>query len=70
MATSVTIPNVLASRYASPAMAELWSQLGAEAALGALDAQDVRNAGTWGQLPAGSVITKGAVLFPRLEEAE
>ncbi len=52
------------------AMAELWRQLGAEAVLGALDAQDVRNAGTWGQLPAGSVITKGAVLFPRLEEAE
>lgn len=52
------------------AMAELWSQLGAEAALGALDAQDVRNAGVWGQLPAGVTVTKGAVLFPRLEETE
>ena len=50
------------------AMAVLWSQLGAEKALGAIDAQDVRTAGTWGQLVPGSVVTKGAVLFPRLEE--
>ena len=30
--------------------------------------QKVQDAGRWGQLPAGSVVTKGAVLFPRLEE--
>ena len=52
------------------AMAELWSQLGAEPALGTLDAQDLRQAGTWGQLVPGCTITKGAVLFPRLEDAE
>ena len=52
------------------AMAELWSQLGAEANLGTIDAQDVRAAGTWGQLAAGAIVTKGAVLFPRLEETE
>jgi hypothetical protein len=27
-----------------------------------------RKAGEWGKLPAGSTVTKGAVLFPRLEE--
>ena len=46
----------------------LWDQLGAEAGLGALSAQNVTAAGRWGQLPPGSVITKGAILFPRLEE--
>ncbi len=46
----------------------LWSSLGAEAVLGPLSAQDVADAGTWGQLPAGVTVTKGAVLFPRLEE--
>ena len=61
---------VLYNAVMPKAMQELWNQLGAEAALGALDAQRVQDAGTWGQLPAGSVITKGAVLFPRLEDAE
>ena len=61
---------VLYNAVMPKAMQELWNQLGAEAALGALDAQRVQDAGTWGQLPAGTVITKGAVLFPRLEDAE
>ena len=30
--------------------------------------QRVQEAADWGRLPAGSTITKGAVLFPRLEE--
>ncbi|WP_031509063.1 methionine--tRNA ligase [Streptomyces megasporus] len=46
----------------------LWDSLGAEASLGALADQHVQDAGRWGQLPAGSTVTKGAVLFPRLEE--
>ena len=46
----------------------LWESLGAEASLGLLAEQPVRETGRWGQLPAGSVVTKGAVLFPRLEE--
>ncbi|WTT01902.1 class I tRNA ligase family protein [Streptomyces sp. NBC_00090] len=33
-----------------------------------LAAQPVQDAATWGQLPAGATVTKGAVLFPRLEE--
>lgn len=49
------------------AAARLWESLGAEATLGALADQPVADAGRWGQLPAGSVLTKGAALFPRLE---
>ncbi|MDH6625241.1 hypothetical protein M2271_003045 [Streptomyces sp. LBL] len=34
----------------------------------ALADQKVQEAGEWGRLPAGTTVTKGAVLFPRLEE--
>ncbi|MGW5279238.1 methionine--tRNA ligase [Streptomyces collinus] len=47
---------------------KLWDSLGAEASLGALAEQRVQDAGRWGTLPAGSTVTKGAILFPRLEE--
>ncbi|WP_037911478.1 methionine--tRNA ligase [Actinacidiphila yeochonensis] len=47
---------------------KLWESLGAEESLGALDDQLVQEAGGWGRLPAGTKVTKGAVLFPRLEE--
>ncbi|MFI9602772.1 methionine--tRNA ligase [Streptomyces sp. NPDC052043] len=46
----------------------LWNSLGAEASLGALSDQKVQEAGEWGKLPAGTTVTKGAALFPRLEE--
>ncbi|MFJ9328226.1 methionine--tRNA ligase [Streptomyces sp. NPDC101230] len=46
----------------------LWESLGAEESLGALADQRVQDAGAWGTLPAGARVTKGAVLFPRLEE--
>jgi methionyl-tRNA synthetase len=46
----------------------MWDMLGAEASLGALAAQRIQDAAIWGQLPAGAVLTKGEVLFPRLEE--
>ncbi|TXS41550.1 methionine--tRNA ligase [Streptomyces sp. uw30] len=48
---------------------KLWDSLGAQASLGALADQRIQDAGEWGRLPAGSTVTKGAVLFPRLEEA-
>jgi len=48
----------------------LWSQLGAEAALGSLASQRIQDCGQWGLLPAGSVLTKGDSLFPRLEDPE
>ena len=51
------------------AMADLWSQLGAEAVLGPIAQQRIGEVARWGQLPQGTVITKGNGLFPRLEEA-
>ncbi|MGY1455394.1 methionine--tRNA ligase [Streptomyces sp. SS8] len=46
----------------------LWDSLGAQAPLGALADQRVQDAGAWGLLPAGTRVTKGPALFPRLEE--
>jgi len=52
-----------------PATTEtLWQSLGADLTLGELAAQQIASVGTWGQLPQGSRVIKGAVLFPRLEE--
>jgi len=50
------------------AAAALWESLGAEVPLGALAAQPVSGAAAFGTLPAGTVVTKGASLFPRIEE--
>ncbi|OON72946.1 methionine--tRNA ligase [Streptomyces tsukubensis] len=47
---------------------KLWDSLGAQPALGGLADQRVQDAADWGRLPAGVTVTKGAVLFPRLEE--
>jgi methionyl-tRNA synthetase len=46
----------------------LWEQLGGPDALGAIDAQSIASAQQWGLLPAGARLTKGAALFPRLED--
>ena len=54
-----------------PATTEiLWASIGAEATLGAIDAQKISSVAQWGQLPQGALVTKGAVLFPRLEVKE
>ena len=50
------------------AMSSLWEQLGAESALGPLAAQRIGDVARWGQLPPGTAVSKGAILFPRLEE--
>lgn len=47
---------------------QLWSSLGAEPALGPLADQRLAEAADWGRLPAGARVTKGAILFPRLED--
>ncbi|KIF69042.1 methionyl-tRNA synthetase [Streptomyces sp. AcH 505] len=47
---------------------KLWESLGAEESLGALADQRVASAADWGRLAPGTKVTKGAVLFPRLEE--
>lgn len=50
------------------AMQSLWEQLGAQTTLGPLAEQTIASASEWGVLPVGSIATKGAALFPRLEE--
>ena len=51
-----------------PATTEtLWSALGASGEIGD---QKISNVSFWGQLKPGSPVTKGAVLFPRLEEKQ
>jgi methionyl-tRNA synthetase len=46
----------------------LWESLGAEASLGTLAVHPVDGAARFGALPAGTTVTKGASLFPRLED--
>jgi methionyl-tRNA synthetase len=46
---------------------KLWDSLGANT-LGALAEQRIAEVANWGSLPAGCKVTKGAVLFPRLED--
>jgi methionyl-tRNA synthetase len=48
----------------------LWVSLGAQEKLGDISAQRLDTLANWGQLPAGSTVTKTDVLFPRLEEAK
>jgi len=67
-AESLRAIAVLLNPVMPKSSAQLWESLGAEPALGALAAQPVQDAGRWGQLPTGVTVTKGAVLFPRLEE--
>jgi methionyl-tRNA synthetase len=50
------------------AMGQLWEAIGAAEGLGPLSDQRIENVSTWGQLPAGVRVTKGAALFPRLQE--
>ena len=49
-------------------MSILWEQIGAASALGPLGEQPIARVAEWGQLPAGVTVTKGAILFPRLED--
>ncbi len=65
-AEGLRVLAVLLNPVMPRACAIMWSQLGAEAALGPLGAQRVEAAARWGQLPAGCSVTKGEALFPRL----
>jgi methionyl-tRNA synthetase len=49
-------------------MSRLWQQLGADVALGPIGEQRIEQVATWGQLPAGTSVTKGEALFPRIED--
>lgn len=51
-----------------PATCEiLWESLGANKSIGKLKEQRIGSVSKWGQLPAGSIVIKSAVLFPRLD---
>ena len=45
----------------------LWESLGAVDTIGQLTDQRIADAPRWGQLPAGTSITKSAALFPRID---
>jgi methionyl-tRNA synthetase len=60
---------VLLSPVTPKASATLWTALGADDALGALTAQPLRDAGRWGQLPAGIRVSSLEALFPRIDAA-
>ena len=51
------------------AMSALWEQLGAAGTLGSIADQRIDDVGRWGQLPPGARVSKGAILFPRIEES-
>jgi methionyl-tRNA synthetase len=66
-AEGLRVLAILLNPVMPKASAALWHSLGAEASLGALDDQRIDAVATWGQLPAGSTITKPDSLFPRIE---
>jgi methionyl-tRNA synthetase len=68
-AESLRALAVLLNPVMPKACARLWQSLGAEEHLGPLARQRVPEVARWGQLPAGATVTKGDVLFPRLEDA-
>ncbi|MDX2375861.1 methionine--tRNA ligase [Microbacterium sp. LRZ72] len=61
---------VLLSPVMPESTAKLWTALGADEALGPLQEQPLREAGTWGILPAGTRTRALAPLFPRVEQSE
>ncbi|MFT6534099.1 MAG: methionyl-tRNA synthetase [Alpinimonas sp.] len=60
---------VLLSPIVPRSTAILWSALGAEPSLGAVSAQPIRSAGTWGQLAVGAATSALEPLFPRIDTA-
>ncbi|MEY3089534.1 MAG: methionine--tRNA ligase [Actinobacteria bacterium] len=46
---------------------KLWSYLGAQDSLGEIEKQKISEVSKWGQLLPGTKISKGEILFPRLE---
>jgi methionyl-tRNA synthetase len=66
-AESLRAVAVLHNAVLPKTSAALWSALGADEAVGPLADQRIADVATWGVLPAGAILTKGAALFPRLE---
>ena len=70
VAESLRAISVLHHAVMPKATTLMWEQIGAHAQLGDISSQRVHEAGRWGVLQPGAPVTKGAVLFPRLEESE
>jgi methionyl-tRNA synthetase len=68
VAESLRALAILLNPFMPNTSAILWESLGAQSTLGEISSQKIGECGTWGQLPAGASVTKGAILFPRLEE--
>jgi methionyl-tRNA synthetase len=66
-AESLRAVAVLHNAVLPKTSAALWSALGADEAIGPLADQRIADVATWGVLPAGARLTKGAALFPRLD---
>ena len=47
---------------------KLWGYIGANSTLGEIGKQRISEVAKWGQLQPGSKISKGEILFPRLED--
>jgi len=67
-AEGLRVLAVLLNAVMPRASEALWSALGAEVKLGQLRDQRIDAVARWGQLPAGSTVTKGESLFPRLAD--
>jgi methionyl-tRNA synthetase len=61
---------VLLSPFMPLATQKLWTALGVTSSLGVLQVQPIREAGTWGQVVAGTKLEPLEPLFPRIESAE
>jgi methionyl-tRNA synthetase len=68
LAESLRIISILIQPFLTNAPKLMWSQLGVNAGSGELTSWD--SAKTFGLLPAGTRVSKGAPLFPRLETAD
>lgn len=60
---------VMLSPVMPQATSKLWAALGVESSLGMLQRQNVREAGAWGQVPAGTKLGELEPLFPRIESS-
>jgi len=68
-AESLRAIAVLVNAVMPKSAEKLWRSLGAEPGLGALAGQRIDAVAGWGQLPVGATVTKGEILFPRIEDA-
>ena len=64
LAESIRISSILIQPFMTKAPAKIWDQLGI---LDKEEATSWESAGVWGGLPAGSIVSRKEILFPRLD---